>query len=184
MRLHRSQIDPRTRWSHKASGFTLVEVVAVLLLVSILAAVAVPAVNSMGSSRGSMAAKQLLRDVTFARQNAIATGVKTWVRFNAGTESWTLWSEDAANPGRANASVMEDAATGQQYTITLGSGAYYGVAVTSAAFDGNDEIGFDWLGRPYNESETELAADGTVVLNSGHTLSVLKGSGLAQLASP
>ena len=48
-------------------GFTLMELVAVLVIVAVLAAVAVPSLDAIDETRAAMAAKQLLRDLTFAR---------------------------------------------------------------------------------------------------------------------
>lgn len=91
----------------RGGGFTLVEMVAVLVLVAIIAVVAVPSVNSFGDTRAAMAARQLQRDLTFARQRAIATGTKTWVSFNLAENAWTLLTEDPENPGRNSATVLD-----------------------------------------------------------------------------
>src|SRR5690606_30212358 len=105
MRSHRSMIKPWTRWSRKASGFTLLEMIAVIVIVAILAAVAVPTIGTVSATRGASAARQLLRDLTFARQRAASTGVPTWVAFDVANEKWTVLAEDPDNPGRAHAAV-------------------------------------------------------------------------------
>ena len=46
-------------------------------------------------------------------------------------------------------------------------------------FDGGTEVGFDWLGRPLNASETSLAANGAVTVSGGHFLTVVKDTGHA-----
>jgi len=184
MRSQRSLNELWTRWPRKVSGFTLLELVAVIVIVAILAAVAVPTVGAIGSSRGATAGNQLLRDLSFARQRAIATGVPVWVVFDTGAETWTIKAENPASPGRANAVVLNDPATGHNFVQRMDEGTFEGVTITSALFDSNDEIGFDWLGKPLNESENDLASNGSVTLSSGHVVTVLKGSGLAQLTSP
>jgi prepilin-type N-terminal cleavage/methylation domain-containing protein len=177
-------IDSWTRRPHKVGGFTLLELIAVIVIVAILAAVAVPTVGSIASSRGAAAGRQLLRDLTFARQRATATGVRAWVVFDLANENWAVLAEDPSSPGRVDAVVLSDPSTGRDFTQQLGSGAFFGVAITSAAFDGAAEVGFDWLGEPLNSSETDLAANGTVTLSTGHSVTVIKGSGLATFASP
>lgn len=177
-------ISPWTRWSRKTSGFTLLEMIAVIVIVAILAAVAVPTIGTVSATRGASAARQLLRDLTFARQRAASTGVPCWVTFDVANEKWTVLADDPDNPGRAHAAVLTDSARGTTFVQQLGNGAYFGVGIQSAAFDGAAEVGFNWLGEPLNAAENALADDGTVSLTTGHSVTVLKGSGLAIFDAP
>lgn len=176
--------EPRRPTS--GGGFTLIELVVVMVMIAILAASAVPSLASLASSRAAAGAKQVVRDVSFAREWAILTGTRTWVVFAPGTETYSVLAEDPSNPGRANASVVTDPATGMPYNVTLGSASteFSGVEIVSAAFDGAAQIGFDWLGQPLNSGETALAADGSVTMASGHTINVKMGTGLITCVSP
>jgi prepilin-type N-terminal cleavage/methylation domain-containing protein len=162
----------RTRCPRSGGGFTLIELVTVLVIVAIIAGTAAPAMNSIGETRAAMAGRQLLRDCSFARQWSIATGTRTWVVFDVSAETWSVLAEDPASPGRAGATVMTDPATGRPFTVTMGEGSFVQVEVVSASFDGDVEIGFDWLGRPLNATEASLSATGTVTLTGGHVVSV------------
>jgi type II secretory pathway pseudopilin PulG len=162
----------------------LIELIAVIVVLGILSAVAVPSLTSLGDTRERMAAHVLLRDLTFARQYAVATGTTTWVVFDASAETWQVLAEDPLSPGRAGASVMTDPATGAPFERTLGADEFVGVGIVSAAFDGNDEIGFDWLGRPFNAAETALAAQGVVTLTGGDVVNVVVGTGYAKHVAP
>ena len=165
-------------------GFTLVELIAVMLIVGVLAASAVPSLQKMASTQASMAAAKLLNDMTHARQLAVATGTRTWVVFDTSAETWTILSEDPSNPGRSNAVVINDAATGGTFVHTLGNGSFAGAQIISAAFDGNPEVGFDWLGRPLNSAEGNLAAQGTVTLTDNHLIQVAVSTGHVQHVAP
>ena len=168
----------------RGGGFTLVEMVAVLVLVAIIAVVAVPSVNSFGDTRAAMAARQLQRDLTFARQRAIATGTKTWVSFNLPENAWTLLTEDPENPGRKTAAVLTDFATGRPIEQTLGEGSYIGVELAAVAIDGGSEIGFNWQGQPINAAETPLNSSGAVTLTGNHVVTIEPGTGLAIYVAP
>jgi prepilin-type N-terminal cleavage/methylation domain-containing protein len=168
----------------RGGGFSLAELLAVMVIVAVVAATAAPAFTSMSSSTATMAGKQLLHDVSYARERAISTGVPTWVVFDTAAETWTLYDEDPSNPGRANRTLMIDPITGDTFVQAVDAAPYTNVVVVSAAFDANDEIGFDWLGRPFNEGETALAADGTVTLTGNVKVHVIRESGLAWLETP
>src|SRR6185503_7257913 len=100
-------------------GFTLIELITVIVIAAILAGVTVPTLSGLGSARSGMAGKQILRDLTFARQRSVATGVVSWVVFNSGTGTWSILAENPASPGRAGATILSDMATGRPYTTTL-----------------------------------------------------------------
>jgi Tfp pilus assembly protein FimT len=162
------------------------EVVAVMVVMGIIAGVAVVSLGATVGNRPAMAAKQLQRDLTFARQRAVATGTKSWVVFAAvlGEDSWQVLAEDPDNPGRGNASSLTDPATGEGFTQMLESGRFVGVALSSVNFDGGVEIGFDWQGQPLNDSEAALAAQGSVVLTGNHTVTVETATGHVAYVAP
>lgn len=172
------------RRRRRRTGFTLIELISVVVILTVVSAVVVPSLSSLQGTRGAQAAKTLLRDVTWARQYALATGTGTWVVFDTANETWSLLAEDPNNPGRANAAVLTDAATGQNWVATLGEFAFTGQSISSADFDSGTELGFDWRGRPKNASETDLAALGTVTLRYGQRVEVLPETGHARLVIP
>lgn len=173
-----------TRYSGTNDGFTLIELVAVMTITAILAVVSIPALNSMGQTRAAGAAVDLQRSMTFARQNAVSTGTRTWVVFNVGGNSWSVLKEDPLAPGRAGASLITDPASGQDFIATLNSDETAGVSLVSATFDAGSEIGFDWLGRPLNASENDLAAAGTVTLTGNHQVTVEVDTGHIRYVAP
>lgn len=173
----------RSRRLRGEGGFTLVELIAIVVIVSILAGVAVPAMTNLDDSRGAAAGKQLLKDLTFARQRAVATGHRCWVVFDAPGDAWSILAEDPQNPGRSSAASVTDLATGRAYDISLAQD-FTGVTISSADFDGGDEIGFDWLGRPFVNDSTELAADGSLTLNTGHVVRVAARTGHVWFEAP
>lgn len=174
----------RTRRPLRDGGFTFVEMVAIMVLVSILAAAAVAQLDRLEDSQAGIASRQLLRDLAYARQRAVATGSVTWVSIDPVAETWTILHEDPLNPGRVNAAVLTDLSSGEPMVETLGTGAFVAVQLATVDFDGNDEVGFDWLGRPRGASEAALAAEGVVTLTGGHTIRVAAGTGYATHEGP
>jgi prepilin-type N-terminal cleavage/methylation domain-containing protein len=167
-----------------APGFSLVELVAVMIVASVLAIAALPIVSSLKGTRSKTATRQLYHDVCFARQRALATGVRSWIYFDTTAQRWSLLVETLANPGRTNAAALTDPVTGGAWVQQVGTNAYAGVQVMSAVFDGGTKIGFDWRGCPLNTSETPLAAQGTVRLTGGDGINVEVGTGYVTLVLP
>jgi type II secretory pathway pseudopilin PulG len=160
----------------------LIEVLVVMIIASIMAAVAVPTLSTLSATRAAAAQKLVLRDMSYARERAIATGMRTWVVFNVAGNSYSLLQEPVGSPGRSNATVMTDPGTQKAYTQTLGANQFAGVSLVSASFDSGAECGFDWLGKPLNSAQNALAANGTLTLSGSKTVTVQAGSGL--IAAP
>jgi len=164
-------------------AFTLVEVVAVLIIVGILAASAIPVLGRLDGKQGAGAARWALSDLAYARQRAVATGTRTWVVFDTAQSAWSIRSENPGAPGRSGAATLTDPTTQQPMAVRLDS-AMPGVSIASASFDGAAEVGFDWLGRPLNQSESLLVGSGQVVFTGGHAVVVEAGSGLIRYQAP
>ena len=168
----------------KDGGVTLLELILIIVIVGIISALAIPTFNYLDQSRTKLAGRQLAMDITYSRDYAQSTGVRTWTSFNSINQSWTVLAEDPANPGRANATVLTNPATGQSYIQTVDQGEYTGVQMTAINIDGGSEVGFDWLGRPVNETGAALASQGQITLNNNHQVVVEPGTGYIQMASP
>ncbi len=171
-----------TRRLPRGGGFSLIELVAVMVVAGILAGVAVVSLSSTRSSRTTIAARQLERDLTFARQRAVATGVRCWVSFDTGANTWSVLSEDSASPGRdPGATVLTDPSTHGPFVHNLNANQFIGVTLGTVDFDGEDWIGFDWLGQPLAKtSELALVAQGFAQLTGGgvtRTVTVEVGTG-------
>lgn len=163
---------PAERMGVGRTAFTLVELIAVIIITAILAGVALPAVWSIGDSRNAGAARAIAQHLSFARERALNTGNRSWAVFDVAGESYQLLAEPDGGTGLADAQPLPDPATGRQLGLTLNTGEFAGVEIASASFDGAAVLGFDWLGSPLDETGNPLAADGAVVLASGLTIEV------------
>jgi prepilin-type N-terminal cleavage/methylation domain-containing protein len=165
-----------------ARGFTLIELIAVAVVIGLLSVLAVPAVRLMGTQRASGAAGELARDMLYARQRAVATGTVSRVVFDVAGGAYSVLAENPASPGRAGAVTISDPGTGAAFVRRLGQNQAAGVALLSASFAGQAEVGFDRLGRPVQSSGALHTAAGAVTISGGWTVTVQPRTGLVQVS--
>jgi len=151
---------PRVSASSRRSGFTLIEILAVVVILGIASAVILPEMSSRNDQRVASAARTLMADLLYAQSRSIAYQTRHYVQFNAATNSWQVMVDSGSgSPG----SVITHPVNGTSYVETVGTGALTNVAITSVSFDGNTTISFDQMGVPYSWS----AAGGNVAMLSG-----------------
>lgn len=164
----------------RRSGFTLIELIVVMLIVAIAAATAIPSLANMQGTRRRVASRLVVRDLSYARERALDTGTKTWVVFSTGTNSYSVLQENPASPGRNGAVALADpASTGRTYVQYFNTGELAGVSLVSAVFDAGSEVGFDWCGKPLNSTAASLSAAGVVTITGSITVTVQPATGLA-----
>ncbi len=168
------------------TAFTLIELIAVIVITAILAGVAVPAMNSITNSRGMGAARSIALHLGFARERALNSGNRVWVAFDIKDESYSLRAEPDGGSGYDDALSLTDPTTGRQMGFTLGQGEFVGIGITSASFVGSSPgatpiVGFDWLGSPLAQSGSALGSTGTVVLSSGTAIEVRVFTGIIRI---
>lgn len=151
-------------------GFSLIELITVIVITGIIAVSISIAAASASTSRQHIAVRTLARDIGFARQHAVATGVTTWVVFNTSADSYSILAEDSANPGRAGAQPLTDPATGRPFSQSLASGPMQG-DITMASIGSGSEVGFNWQGIPSDTSGSALTSAGTIVI-SGQSITI------------
>lgn len=165
--------QPHRRAALRSAGaFTITELIAVIVITGILASVAIPSLGRVSEARSAGAARALVQQMAFAREQALNLGNRTWITFDVGLDSVGLWSEPDGGSGFADAVLLTDPLTGRPLGLALNTGEFAGVGIASVSFDGGTTVGFDWLGSPLVESGNALAADGIITFDAGQTIRI------------
>lgn len=168
-----------TRISRRASGFTMVELIVVIVLAGILGALAVSRFFDRSQFDAISFADQAASAIRFAQKEAIAqnrdpaTQTPLYVRFDGASISLcygTTW------PCPANAQVPAPFAVNTDgvyctstrwYCISLPSTIGYIVSLGAVSAAAPRYFYFDALGRPYDSSGAALASVTTVTVSGG-----------------
>ena len=157
-------MTPRDRamTARKRPGFTLTELVAVMVILGALSITAAPAVRSMTSAREGAMSRQLERQLELARAFATASGQPTGLIYDSGESVFRL--RRIATDGGAPTPVPSP--LGATYDDLLLAVAYPSVAVTGfTTGDGDPSHQAVWFGF----DGTPEVRDDAGVLISGFT---------------
>ncbi|HEY2587185.1 MAG TPA: GspH/FimT family pseudopilin [Tepidisphaeraceae bacterium] len=151
-----SRVSPS---SSRRGGFTLIEILTVVVVIGIASAVILPQMSSRDDQRVASASRELMADLLYAQNRAIAYQTRHYVQFNTQTNSWQVMTDASSAPG----AIITHPVNGTPYVIKVGTGTMAKVTLNSVSFDGNTTISFDPLGMPFSWS----ASGGNVPLASG-----------------
>jgi prepilin-type N-terminal cleavage/methylation domain-containing protein len=139
------------------TAFTLIELMIVIVIIGIAAAMAVPMISSAASFQIRSGANMVAADLEYAKSMAISHGRPYAVafHFDSAVSSYYYQIEDP------NGTVI--APPGRQSVVRFGSGSQLNnVLVTSVTFGGSETVTFDYLGSPQG-----LSSQGVVRLEAG-----------------
>ncbi len=141
-------------------GFTIIELMIVVVILGIAAAIAVPMVSSASSMQLRSAVNMVAADLEYAKSLSISTGRNYRVAFSTTQNEYEILDPDGA-------SVQHPVTKKERYLVSFGEDARLDqVTIQNAVFGGGSEVRFDYLGTPYS-SASALNSNGVVTLEAG-----------------
>ena len=141
------------------NGFTIIELVMVILILGVIAAFAMATIGSFGSNKLDAAANKMLFDLRYAQQLGIDRHVPCGVSFDTSGNSYFVYIGDistlAIDPYRKK-DLSVDYDTDDELK---------GVGLASASF--GTIIYFDYMGTPYVSGGSLLSSEGVIALQYG-----------------
>lgn len=151
-------------------GFTLVEILVVVMILGIASAIIIPQLGTRDDLKAAAGARLILADLAYAQNRAVTTQQKHYIQFTG--QQYTIFSrpDDSAPLTAINHPVNKDT-----YTQTFGSAAnpsLRSITLGTCSFEGQPILGFDELGAPFSyEAGTNtinpLSAPGSIVIDCG-----------------
>jgi prepilin-type N-terminal cleavage/methylation domain-containing protein len=167
-------VPVRRRGVPRRRGFTLLELLAVVTILGIAAALLIPSMSQTGILRVQAAVRTIISDITFAQADAVAFQERRAIVFDVDTSSYRLVQvpgdtidvelNTMYDPGRENG----------RYIVNFNDAIFGGARITAVNFDGGNTLIFDALGGPVADAAgDEPGSGGTItVVGSGSTFTI------------
>jgi type II secretion system protein H len=151
----------------RQTGFTLVEIIIVVVIIAITAMVVVPLVGSAAGVQLRSAANMIAADLEYAKSMAISRGQSFSVVFDKTAESYSVKNQDGDI-------IQHPVRKGFDYVIDFRADSRLNkVDIVDVDFDSTSEIKFDYLGSPYNGSNNPLNS-GVISLQARTTTATVR----------
>jgi type IV fimbrial biogenesis protein FimU len=140
--------------SRNSYGFTMVELMVVLLILGIVSAVAVPSIkSSLDEMKLDAAAREAVSAIYYAQSISIKEGESYGVKFNKTIQAIICFKP----PG--NAPILHPIDKKPYIVDFIGVGHLQGLEIVSSTFVGN-KVNFNYLGEPSESGSAILAYGG------------------------
>lgn len=140
------------RSTRRLAAFTLVEVLVVVMIMGIAAALVVPQLLNAGSMTIQAASRMVMSDVLYAQNEAIARQTERRVVFDVDNNSYAVADDSGTT--------LSVPWMPSGYAIDFDADKRFaGVTLTAVDFGGTSTLAFDELGAPTAGGTIELSAN-------------------------
>jgi len=133
-------------------GFTVIELLIVVVILAIAALTAIPMMSSASSMQIRSAANLIMADLEYAKSMAITRGQNYSIVFDTDTDSYQIEDQD-------NNVILHPVKKGFNYIMSFPNDSRLNrVNVTNVDFNTTQRVQFDCLGSPDNGGTINLQA--------------------------
>jgi len=159
--------------ARRRSAFTMIEMLCVVVIMGIAAALVYAQMAGQGYVQAESAARNITSDLLLAQNEAIATQLPVYVSFNLGSatsngiapSSYALCS--TLSP---NAIFLTNPLSQQSYTNSWQNASW---SISSVSFGGQSYMDFNSLGEPETTPGTPITSAATVnIVSAGYTFTI------------
>jgi prepilin-type N-terminal cleavage/methylation domain-containing protein len=153
-------------------AFTLIEILTVVIILALTAAIIIPQLGSRNDMKAAAGARVLMSDLIWAQNRAISNQQHVYVVF-AG-QSYTIWYKDSNGVLQKCTNPITQGAYTQ--TFSQANTPLSDVSLGTPSFNGQANLSYDEVGTPYGydgTTETQMTSSGSLQVSSGdQTLTV------------
>ncbi len=152
----------------RSRGFTLIEILIVVTLLGLAAALVVPHMGRSDSLQTQAAVRAIVADISFAQFDAMANQTVRRVEFDVDANIMRLLGGDFTTGDPTDTYILEDPLQGgREFILDFSDDRYGGTFIDTVDFDGNTFITFDAVGGPVDEAFAP-SAGGTIRIEGPH----------------
>ena len=124
-------------------GFTIIEILIVVVILAIAAMTAIPMLSSAGSVQVKSVANMIAADLEYAKSLAITKGQSFSAVFNTSADSYSIKDQSGTT-------IQHPVKKGFDYVIDFHAEGLDKADITGANFGGSPQVEFNYLGSPDN----------------------------------
>ena len=162
----RNQTMP-TRSRRATNGYTLIEVLVVVMILGIAAAVVTPKLSQASVFRIQAAVRTIVADMTFAQMDALGYQEQRAIVFDTENHMYTLVSVQGSTIDVDTDALYDIKGPNQRYQVSLDREVFGEVTIESAEFDGDNVLIFDEMGGPVESPGTSTLSEGGSIVLAG-----------------
>lgn len=154
----------------KKNGFTIIELVIIIVIIGITAVVISVSFNPNKTIRLDTAAKKIALDLQYCRSMALTQSKWYGISFQINPlNSYSAYQTD----GITDTTLDDPSSTGNNFNINI-SGNYSGVLISAVNIEGGSKVEFNPLGVPFTDKNgSSITTAGTITLEySGLTKTI------------
>lgn len=142
-------------WRKSIRGFTVIELLVVVVILAIAALTAIPMMSSASSMQIRSAVNLIMADLEYAKSMAITRGQNYSVVFDAAADGYQIEDQN-------NNVISHPVKKGFNYIVSFPNDSRLSrVDITNVDFNTNPSVQFDSLGSPDNGGTVSLQAGST-----------------------